>query len=66
MTPRCTSCGSSRHIRNWRYACEEHEADYRSTTAAHFASAVSTAGQITSVAGKNWLMRLLENMGEDW
>jgi len=63
---KCVSCGQSNHLKNWRYACGEHETDYRSTTSAHFANAISTAGQVTSVAGKAWLIKLLENMGEDW
>jgi predicted RNA-binding Zn-ribbon protein involved in translation (DUF1610 family) len=63
---KCVSCGDNWHIRYSRYACREHESDYRSTTAAHFANAISTAGQITSVAGKKWLITLLENMGDDW
>ena len=62
---RCTSCSHTRHVKEWRYACKRHEADYRSTTSAALASAVSTAGQITTIAGKQWLMSFLENLG-DW
>lgn len=61
---KCTRCNESFHIRDARYACEAHQSDYRPTTSAHFASAISTAGQVTSIAGKQWLMRLLENMGD--
>lgn len=63
---KCTSCDTKNHIQNWRYACEEHEADFRPTTAAHFASAIAMAGQITGTAGKKWLRTLLDNMGDDW
>jgi hypothetical protein len=62
---RCTN-GHSNHLRNWRYACQEHENTYLASSAAEFASAIATAGQITSRAGKSWLVRLLDNMGEDW
>ena len=64
-TYRCTSCRHTRHVKEWRYACAQHEADYRPTTSAHLASAISTAGQITSVAGRQWLMSFLDNLG-DW
>ena len=63
---KCVSCGYISHIKNWRYACREHETDFRPTTNAHFANAISTSGQIASVAGREWLIRLLENLGSDW
>lgn len=63
---KCISCGCSYHLRYWRYRCHESESDYRPTTAAQFASAIAMAGQVTSIAGKKWLMTLLENMGDDW
>jgi hypothetical protein len=63
---KCLSCGYSSHIKNWRYACTAHVTDFRPTTTAHFANAISTAGQVTSVAGKQWLITLLENLGDDW
>lgn len=63
---KCASCGESFHIKVARYACAKHQTDFRSTTPGHFATAISTAGQVTSVAGRQWLIRLLENMGEDW
>ncbi len=49
---RCMSCQNVEHVRNWRYACEAHQTDYRPTSSAHLANALSTAGQITSVAGR--------------
>ncbi|MBW6438263.1 hypothetical protein KZ829_31505 [Actinoplanes hulinensis] len=61
----CKSCFQRHHVRNWRYACQQHESDFRATTSAHLANAVSTAGQLTSVAGRRWLMTFLENLG-DW
>jgi len=63
---KCCTDNFVSHIKNWRYACEAHESDYRKTTPAHFASAISAAGQVTSLAGVKWLQKLLENLGEDW
>ena len=63
---KCVKCSEAFHIKVSRYACALHATDFRPTTAAHFASAISTAGQITGVAGRQWLIRLLENMGDDW
>ena len=64
-TYRCKACLHTRHVKEWRYACKQHEADYRHTTSAHLASAVSTAGQITGIAGRQWLMSFLDELG-DW
>jgi len=61
---RCLSCQHQSHVQHWRYACEAHEADYRPTTSVHLANALSTAGQITSIAGRQWMMTFLENLGE--
>jgi hypothetical protein len=63
---RCVKCNEASHIKNWRYACESHQSDYRPVPAAHFASAIATAGQVTNIAGRQWLIDLLENMGDDW
>ncbi|KOR37980.1 hypothetical protein AM228_04140 [Planktothricoides sp. SR001] len=63
---KCIKCNYSSHIKNWRYAHEGYHTDYRPTTSAHFANAISTAGQVASVAGKQWLITLLENLGDDW
>jgi hypothetical protein len=63
---KCAKCGDTFHLKTARYACYVHETDYRPTSSAHFASAISTAGQVTSIAGKQWLINLLENMGDDW
>ncbi len=62
---KCTSCAESFQIRTARYKCSKHT-DYRQTTSAHFASAVSTSGQVASIAGSKWLIKLLQNMGDDW
>ncbi|OQW92358.1 MAG: hypothetical protein BWK78_01940 [Thiotrichaceae bacterium IS1] len=68
----CVRCGKSSHIKEWKYNCTTHQVTtkigcvgYHSTTSAHFASAISTAGQIASVAGRSWMLRVLENLG-DW
>ncbi|WP_377476035.1 MAG: hypothetical protein P2A85_24890 [Microcoleus anatoxicus] len=58
--------GHSDHIRNWRFACTNHELEYRSTTAAHFAKAISVAGQLADVGGIIWFGTLIKNMGTDW
>jgi len=62
---KCTACGEKFHIKATRYSCEYH-ADFRPATSASFASAISTAGQMTSIAGAQWLIRVLQNAGEDW
>jgi hypothetical protein len=62
---KCAQCGERFHIKIARYACNHHT-DFRPTTPAHFASAISTAGEVTATAGRQWLIRLLENMGDDW
>jgi hypothetical protein len=61
---RCTTCQHVEHVKSWRYACEQHETDFRPTSSAHLANALSTAGQITSVAGRQWMQKFLENLGE--
>lgn len=63
---KCVSCGHTKHIKNWRYACPTHESDFKPCTGASFANAISTAGQVTSIAGIRWLKTLMDNMGEDW
>lgn len=63
---KCEKCGEAFHVQIARYACKAHATDFRATTPAHFASAISTAGQITGVAGRQWLIRMLENMGDNW
>ncbi len=63
-TYQCTRCSEEQHVKYWRYACREHESDFRPTTAAHLADAVSTAGQITGKGGRQWLMRFLDAMGD--
>jgi Ethanolamine utilization protein EutJ (predicted chaperonin) len=69
---KCVGCHESFHIKTARYDCKLHAIDFRprtighSSTGSHFASAISTAGRLTSVAGSKWLINLLENMGDDW
>lgn len=62
---RCTKCNAVYYVKNWRYACQAHESDFRPVSSAHLASAVSTAGQITSLAGRQWMLTFLQNLG-DW
>ena len=61
---RCMSCQHHEHVRNWRYTCEAHQIDYRPTSSAHLANALSIAGQITNMAGRQWMRTFLENLGE--
>ncbi|MBB5869728.1 hypothetical protein F4553_003107 [Allocatelliglobosispora scoriae] len=61
---RCLSCQHTEHVRNWRYACAAHQTDYRPTNAAHLSNALSTAGQITSIAGRQWMQQFVSNLGE--
>ena len=61
---RCTNCRHMEHVKNWRYACEAHQTEYRATSSGHLANALSTAGQVTSVAGRQWMQKFLENLGE--
>lgn len=63
---KCISCGYINHVKNWRYACSAHETDYRPCTSAGFANAISIAGEITSIAGIQWMRKLLDNLGDDW
>lgn len=63
---RCTDCGVHKHLKNWRYACEEHESDYRPTTSTAFAVAMSISAQIASTAGIKWYRNLLNNLEDDW
>ena len=62
----CVSCNHSSHIKNWRYACAQHKSDFRPTTAAHFANSIAIAGQVVGKAGRQWLVTLLQNLGDDW
>jgi len=63
---KCTACGEAFHLKVARYACQLHATDFRATTPPQFATAISTAGEVTGIAGRQWLIRLLENMGDDW
>ena len=60
-------CGTKSHVSKWTYSClkDGHGGRFIGATSAHLASAISTAGQITGLAGRQWLMRFLEAMG-DW
>lgn len=61
---RCRRCEHHSHVKDWRYACERHATEYRPTTAAALANALSVAGQITSTGGRRWMQQFLENLGE--
>jgi hypothetical protein len=58
---KCLSCGHSSHVKNWRYADSCSEMDDRSNSYGHFANAISAAGQMTNLAGRQWLLTFLEN-----
>lgn len=62
---RCSGCGYTSHIKNWRYACASHQGSFRETRSNHFASSIATAAQFLNTGGRLWLLTLLENLG-DW
>jgi len=62
---RCARCWLDSHIRHWRYACGNHNCDFRNTTSGHFASAVSMCAQLTDRVGKQWILRMLTHL-DDW
>jgi len=62
---RCSYCSYKSHIKNWRYSCSSHQGNFQSTNSNHFATAIATAGQLSGVAGRLWMLNLLSNMG-DW
>jgi len=62
---RCSWCGYTTHIKNWRYACESHQGSYWYTNSNHFASAVTMAAQVMNIGGRQWFLNLLCNLG-DW
>jgi hypothetical protein len=60
----CKSCSHHSHAKNWRYACQEHQTDFRPTSSQHLANALSIGGQMASQGGRHWMQRFLENLGE--
>ena len=64
---KCRKCGEKNHVRNWRYNCPGHSNsadDFVGASCQALASAISTAGQMTTLVGVAWLQRFLANMGE--
>lgn len=61
----CEKCNHRSHVKDWRYSCQYHS-DHRPTSSNHFANAVSIYGEAASSGGAKWLIRLLQNLGEDW
>ena len=64
-TMRCADCGHASHVRNWRYSCENHLGQYRTTSSAHLAGAISMSAVMVAAGGRTWLMKLLDNLS-DW
>lgn len=68
---RCVGCGHSSHVKHWRYAChinvmdDRPIRDERSASSAHLANVISIAGEMRGRAGREWLITLLQNLG-DW
>ena len=62
---KCVACDESFHIRNARYDSDSYTIDFCLESLYLPSIDVQTAGQITGVAGMQWLIRLLENMGDD-
>lgn len=63
---RCSKCGFTSHVMNWKYKCPEHSTDaenaYIGVSGAALASVVSMAGQLTVKAGVAWLQEFLKNL----
>jgi hypothetical protein len=64
-TLRCSSCEYIGHVSNWRYSCEHHSGQCRSTTSAHFASSMSMSAAPLAAGGRAWLMDVLDKLS-DW
>ena len=61
---RCLSCGHSSHVKNWRYANNEMSDDIAFD--GHFGNAIFLVSSLFPGGGRQWLITLLENLGDDW
>lgn len=62
---KCTKCGKSDHVQEWGYNCPYHSNsadDFVGASCQALASALSTAGQMTTALGVAWLQRFLANL----
>lgn len=62
---KCTKCGKSDHVQKWAYNCPTHSNspdEFVGASCQALASAISTAGQMTTAMGVAWLQRFLENL----
>lgn len=65
---KCIKCGKSDHVRKWAYNCPSHSNsadDFVGASCQALASAISTAGQMTTALGVAWLQRFLANLEDD-
>jgi hypothetical protein len=64
---KCKKCGKKGHVKNWKYNCPGHSNspdEFVGASCQALASAIATAGQLTTAAGVAWLQKFLANMGE--
>ena len=62
----CKKCNAASHVMKWKYGCPNHssgaEYEFLEASAVALAQAVSTAGQMVSATGIQWLQNFLKNM----
>ena len=67
---KCTKCGCSAHVLEWKYSCPEHSNSPDNFIGAgavsSAAEAVAIAGQLVEVAGITWLQSFLANWEKFW
>ena len=62
---KCTKCGLSEHVMKWAYNCPSHSNspdEFVGASCQALATAISTAGQMTTALGIAWLQRFLANL----
>ena len=62
----CQKCGAKQHVMKWKYGCPNHsksdQYEYLEASQVALAQAVSTAGQMVTATGIQWLQTFLANM----
>ena len=62
---KCTKCGQANHVQKWGYNCPSHTNsldEFVGASCQALASAIATAGQMTTALGVAWLQRFLANL----
>jgi len=62
-------CGRDAHFSNWRWGCPQHgdstqSGYYQNTNSTSVAAEISVSASMVSKAGKKWLMKFLDELGE--